>query len=387
MAIDVAKREAFFAAVDKEWPQGKKIITRQEIMTLWNKDKSAFEWPNWFLNDLGIRVGRGEYDFEACRTGAVVKPHMRTVDQAKIIQLPTPQIEKESEPVSLQASSIFQTSLVPPMFPGYVPFGYFNHMKRILGSSIFMPVYITGLSGNGKTLMCEEACAQLKRECLRADISEETDEDDLIGGFRLVDGKTVWHNGPVIVAMQRGAVLILDEVDRGTNKIMCIQPVLEGKPIFVKKINQVISPEPGFQVLATANTKGRGNEDGRFIGTRVMNEAFLDRFAITFEQEYPPAETEVKILDNQLAKRGIEDKDFTQRLVAWGGVTRKAFSDGAVSDIISTRRLVYICDTYAVFKDRQLVLEYCLNRFDDLNKRAFFELYTRIDDTVTMAAT
>ena len=244
------------------------------------------------------------------------------------------------------------------------------------------PMYITGLSGNGKTLMIEQVCAAEKREMVRVNITIETDEDDLIGGFRLVDGKTVWQNGPVIVAMERGAVLLLDEVDLGSNKLMCLQPVLEGKPVYLKKINKVITPMPGFNIIATANTKGKGSDDGRFIGTNVMNEAFLERFSITLEQEYPASKTEEKILNNVLAKAGVENSDFVSKLVAWADITRKSFYEGAVSELISTRRLVHICEAFTIFSDREKSIQLCLNRFDVDTKQSFLDLYKKMDETV-----
>jgi MoxR-like ATPase len=272
---------------------------------------------------------------------------------------------------------------VPDKAKGYVPFGHFPDVRMIIKSGKFYPTYITGLSGNGKTMMIEQIAAQEKRELVRANITKETDEDDLIGGFRLIDGKTVWQNGPVIVAMERGAILLLDEVDLGDAKLMCLQPVLEGKPIYLKKINRVVTPAPGFNILATANTKGKGSDDGRFIGTNVMNEAFLERFSITFEQEYPPLKTEAKILNNVLGASGIEDQDFADKLVNWADMIRKAFYDGAVSDIISTRRLVHICEAYAIFgRDREKAIKLCLNRFDVDTKGGFWDLYAKLDETV-----
>jgi midasin (ATPase involved in ribosome maturation) len=274
-------------------------------------------------------------------------------------------------------------TLVPSKAKGYVPFGHFSDVRMIIKSGKFYPTYVTGLSGNGKTMMIEQICAQEGRELVRANITKETDEDDLIGGFRLIDGKTVWQNGPVIVAMERGAILLLDEVDLGDAKLMCLQPVLEGKPIYLKKINRVITPAAGFNILATANTKGKGSDDGRFIGTNVMNEAFLERFSITFEQEYPSVKIEAKILNNVLQASGIEDKDFAEKLVNWADMIRKAFYDGAVSDIISTRRLVHICEAFAIFgKDREKAIKLCLNRFDVDTKNGFMDLYMKLDETV-----
>jgi hypothetical protein len=277
-------------------------------------------------------------------------------------------------------------TLVPSKAKGYVPFGHFSDVRMIIKSGKFYPTYVTGLSGNGKTMMIEQICAQEGRELVRANITKETDEDDLIGGFRLIDGKTVWQNGPVIVAMERGAILLLDEVDLGDAKLMCLQPVLEGKPIYLKKINRVITPAAGFNILATANTKGKGSDDGRFIGTNVMNEAFLERFSITMEQEYPSAKIESKILNNVLGSSGIEATDFVDKLVTWADVIRKSFYEGALSEIISTRRLVHICEAYGIFGQNKVkAIELCLNRFDVDTKNAFMELYKKVDETVDPA--
>jgi hypothetical protein len=274
-------------------------------------------------------------------------------------------------------------NLVPEKVSGYVPFGNFSDVRAVIKSRKFYPMYITGLSGNGKTMMVEQVCAAEKREMIRVNITIETDEDDLIGGFRLQDGKTVWQNGPVIVAMERGAVLLLDEVDLGSNKMMCLQPVLEGKPIYLKKINKVITPMPGFTVVATANTKGKGSEDGRFIGTNVQNEAFLERFSVTLEQEYPSIKIEQKIVNNVLASNGIEDNQFAERIVAWADVIRKSFYEGAVSEIISTRRLVHICEAYSIFgQNREKAISFCLNRFDVDTKNSFLDLYKKLDETI-----
>jgi len=230
-------------------------------------------------------------------------------------------------------------------------------------------------------MMVEQVCAIEKRECIRVNITIETDEDDLLGGFRLIDGRTVWQNGPVINAMERGAVLLLDEVDLGSNKLMCLQPVLEGKAVFLKKINKLITPAKGFTIVATANTKGKGSEDGRFIGTNVMNEAFLERFSITLEQEYPAARVETKILKNVLSSVNVEDADFVKKLVNWAEIVRKTFLEGGISEIISTRRLVHICEAYGIFNDKSKAIALCLNRFDPDTKRSFMELYDKLDDS------
>ena len=275
-----------------------------------------------------------------------------------------------------------EQNLIPEKDDTFVHFGPFSDLKAIIKSNLFYPTFITGLSGNGKTFGVEQACAQLKRELIRVNITIETDEDDLIGGFRLVDGATVWHNGPVIEALNRGAVLLLDEIDLASNKILCLQPILEGKGIFLKKIGKFIEPAKGFNVIATANTKGKGSDDGRFIGTNVLNEAFLERFPVTFEQDYPAPTTESKILGGIAAKLGVTDTDFCKRLVDWADIIRKTFYDGGIEEIISTRRLVHIIRAYSIFNDKAKAIRVCVNRFDDETKQAFLELYDKVDADV-----
>ena len=276
-------------------------------------------------------------------------------------------------------------NLIPDKDDTFVKFGSFADVKKILQSRLFYPTFITGLSGNGKTFSVEQACAQLNRELIRVNVTIETDEDDLIGGFRLVNGETAWHNGPVIEALERGAVLLLDEVDLASNKILCLQSILEGKGVFLKKIGRFVKPAPGFNVIATANTKGKGSEDGRFIGTNVLNEAFLERFCVTFEQPYPVAATEIKILQGIAASLGLtEIDDFCKRLADWGDVIRKTFYDGGIEEIISTRRLVHIIRAYSIFGDKGKAIQVCINRFDDETKTAFLELYDKIDADFVM---
>ncbi len=270
-------------------------------------------------------------------------------------------------------------NLVPEKDDTFVKFGNFNDVKKIIQSRLFYPTFITGLSGNGKTFSVEQACAQLKREMIRVNITIETDEDDLIGGFRLVNGETAWHNGPVIEALERGAILLLDEIDLASNKILCLQSVLEGKGVFLKKIGKFVKPAAGFNVIATANTKGKGSDDGRFIGTNVLNEAFLERFPVTFEQSYPVPATEQKILEGIALDLGVEDRDFCKRLVDWGDIIRKTFYDGGIEEIISTRRLVHIIRAYSIFNDKAKAIQVCVNRFDDETKQAFLELYDKVD--------
>ena len=280
------------------------------------------------------------------------------------------------------AAPAVQHNLVPAIDSKFVPFGNFADLKKIIKSRIFYPAFITGLSGNGKTFGVEQACAQLGRELIRVNITIETDEDDLIGGFRLVNGETVWHNGPVINALERGAILLLDEVDLASNKILCLQSILEGKGVYLKKTGRYVEPAKGFNVIATANTKGKGSDDGRFIGTNVLNEAFLERFALTFEQEYPTPATETKILLRVAASLGKHDEEFCTNLANWADIIRKTFKDGGIDEVISTRRLVHIIRAYAIWDNRMKAIKVCVNRFDEETKQSFIELYDKIDADV-----
>jgi len=282
--------------------------------------------------------------------------------------------EIERTYVAPAAMPAIEQNLIPRKDETFVKFGAFGDLKKIIQSKLFYPAFITGLSGNGKTFSVEQACAQLGRELIRVNITIETDEDDLIGGFRLVNGETVWHNGPVIEALQRGAVLLLDEIDLASNKILCLQSILEGNGVFLKKIGKFIHPSAGFNVIATANTKGKGSDDGRFIGTNVLNEAFLERFPVTFEQEYPTVATETKILNKLCA-----DAEFCKRLADWADIIRKTFYDGGIEEIVSTRRLVHIVRAYRIFNDKAKAIQVCINRFDDETKQAFLELYDKVD--------
>ena len=304
------------------------------------------------------KVGRGKWNLEVTQ---------ETVEELE---------QTYQAPAVMPAS---EQNLIPQKDDTFVKFGNFSDVKKIIQSRIFYPTFITGLSGNGKTLTVEQACSQLGRELIRVNITVETDEDDLIGGFRLVGGETVWHNGPVIEALQRGAVLLLDEIDLASNKILCLQSILEGKGVFLKKIGKWVAPAEGFQVFATANTKGKGSEDGRFIGTNVLNEAFLERFPVTFEQEYPTAATEQKILG-----KICKDEEFCKRLSDWADIIRKTFYDGGIEEIISTRRLVHIVKAYSIFGDKAKAIQVCVNRFDDETKQAFLELYDKVDADFVM---
>ena len=303
-----------------------------------------------------FKVGRGKWNLEV--TSKVVENIEKSFNSPSVI----PHLEQ---------------NLIPEKNNTFVQFGNFNDIKSILKAKLFYPIFITGLSGNGKTFSVEQCCAQLNKELIRVNITIETDEDDLIGGFRLVDGNTVWHNGPVVEALERGAILLLDEVDLASNKILCLQSILEGKGLFLKKIGKFVQPAAGFNIVATANTKGKGSEDGRFIGTNVLNEAFLERFALTFEQEYPSVAAETNIL-NKLCS----DKKFCARLADWADIIRKTFYDGGIDEIISTRRLVHIIQAYKIFGDKVKAIQLCLNRFDDETKQAFLDLYDKVDNEV-----
>ena len=290
--------------------------------------------------------------------------------------------EKLEKTFNAPAAPIVEQNLVPDKDPNYVPFGNFADVKKIISSKMFYPTFITGLSGNGKTFSVEQACAQLGRELIRVNITIETDEDDLIGGFRLVNGETVWHDGPVIQALNRGAILLLDEVDLASNKILCLQSILEGKGVFLKKVGRFVKPANGFNIFATANTKGKGSDDGRFIGTNVLNEAFLERFALTFEQDYPTPKTEQNILEKVAANYGCLDKKFCENLATWGDIIRRTFKDGGIDEVISTRRLVHVIRAFAIWQDRMKAIKVCVNRFDDETKQSFLELYDKIDADV-----
>jgi len=305
-----------------------------------------------------FKVSKGKWNLEV--TSAAVENIEKSFNSPSVL----PQVEQ---------------NLVPEKDATFVKFGNFPDIKKIIASKLFYPTFVTGLSGNGKTFGIEQVCAQLGRELIRVNITIETDEDDLIGGFRLVNGNTVWHNGPVVEALERGAILLLDEIDLASNKILCLQPVLEGKGLFLKKIGKFVQPKAGFNVVATANTKGKGSDDGRFIGTNVLNEAFLERFPVTFEQAYPAPAHEIKILNNIASSLGVNDSDFCKRLVDWADIIRKTFYDGGIEEIISTRRLVHILRAYAIFKNKENAIKVCINRFDDETKQSFLEMYDKVD--------
>ena len=331
--------------------------------------------PQWLIKNADYKVGKSLFKLPTESDVATISKS--SGESEKVLTTKAPETETKSEAAYVVSS--LTGDIVPKKDPVFVSFGNYPDVKSIIKSKMFYPVFITGLSGNGKTMGVTQACAENKRELIRVNITIETDEDDLLGGYRLKDGQTVWQNGPVIEAMERGAVLLLDEIDLASNKIMCLQPILEGSGVFVKKINRFVKPAHGFNVVATANTKGQGSDDGKFIGTNVLNEAFLERFPITFEQSYPKPSVEEKILVQTLAKSGKKDQDFCKKLVTWADVIRKTYFDGGVDEIISTRRLVHIIQAYAIFNKKMKAVEVCTNRFDDDTKNSFIELYTKVD--------
>jgi len=351
---------------------GTDTVTRKQVQEI--ETKFNLTGNSWLVNSGDYKVGRGVYKLP---TDGVVNP-------SKNIKQKLPKTKAVAETVTLKETAQNTESLVPNKEATFVSFGNYKDIKNIVKSKIFYPTFITGLSGNGKTLGVTQACAELKRELIRVNITVETDEDDLLGGFRLVDGATVWHDGPVVDAMKRGALLLLDEIDLASNKIMCLQPILEGNGVFLKKIGKFVEPTEGFNIVATANTKGKGSEDGRFIGTNILNEAFLERFPVTFEQEYPPVKVEQKILDNVMSAYALKDPKFTENLVKWADVIRKTFYDGGVDEIIATRRLVHIINAFAIFKNKLKAVQVCVNRFDDDTKNSFLDLYSKVDAGVNM---
>ena len=326
--------------------------------------KAGVPFPTWFKGD-GYSVGYNAYKLPV-EGGSIVAPV-------------TAPAGAEATMVNLVATNMEKQNLIPGKFDGFVPWGNFSLIEKVVKSGMFYPIFVTGLSGNGKTLMIEQVCAKLNKELIRVNITIETDEDDLLGGFRLVNGETKFMPGPVIEAMERGCTLLLDECDLGSNKLLCLQPVLEGQGVYLKKINKWVTPKAGFNVMATANTKGKGSEDGRFIGTNILNEAFLERFAVTMEQPYASVAVETKIITLAMKKYGVEDDEFAKNLVNWADVIRKTFYDGGVDEVISTRRLDHIVKAFAIFGDKMQAIELCVARFDEDTKVSFLDLYTKID--------
>ena len=350
---------------------GRTDISRSEINDMVKSGEISN--PSWLKNKKYL-VSRGVYSLPIA--GNDFSPSLTDV----------PLVDEEpKEPVVSQAAFVVSSlvgNIVPDKDPVFVPWGSFTDIKKIVSSKAFYPIFVTGLSGNGKTMNVSQACAATNRECIRVNITIETDEDDLLGGYRLQDGQTVWQNGPVIEAMERGALLLLDEIDLASNKIMCLQPILEGNGVFLKKINRFVKPSKGFNVIATANTKGQGSDDGKFIGTNILNEAFLERFPITIEQAYPTNKIETKILLNVMSDKGLTksvDTEFATSLVTWADIIRKTYYEGGVDELISTRRLVHIVEAFSIFKNKMKAIEMCTNRFDLDTKTSFLDLYTKID--------
>ena len=330
--------------------------------------------PAWLIKDPQFRLTRGVYKLPV---NGLVNPSKN----AKQVSVPE---VKQKISKQIQTTESASENLIPNKEETFVPFGNYKDLKNIVKSGIFYPTFITGLSGNGKTLMVEQVHAAARKDLIRVNITIETDEDDLLGGFRLVNGETKFVPGPIIEAMEKGCTLLLDECDLGSNKLMCLQPVLEGKGVYLKKVNKWISPKAGFNIIATANTKGKGSEDGRFIGTNVLNEAFLERFAITIEQPYASKKVEEKIILGSMDKYGKTDKKFATNLCTWAEVIRKTFYDGGVDEIISTRRLDHVVKAFSIFGDKMKAIELCVARFDDDTKESFLNLYTKIDAGVTV---
>ena len=375
-------------------------MSRDDMREL--RENHGMSFPAWIMRDDSRRAGRGLYHVPELDGNSQPEPKPAdsapapaTKENVDIQTGPVQGAVEQSVPAISTASLVMgmtggeRDSLVPPKFNGYVTWGHFSNVEKIVRSRKFYPIFITGLSGNGKTLMVEQVCAKLKRACYRVNITAQTDEDDLLGGFRLINGNTVWQDGPVVSAMQSGGVLLLDEVDLASRNIMCLQPVLEGKGVFLKKIGKWVTPAAGFQVFATANTKGKGSDDGRFVGTGVMNEAFLDRFPITMEQPYATKATEKKIL----IKSGCDDVDFADNLTKWAEIIRKTFYEGGIDEVVSTRRLVNIVEAFGIFGDKRTALDMCMSRFDELTKKSLIDLYEKVDadmpvegDTETVSA-
>ena len=345
--------------------------------------------PYWVKSSrYDFKVGANTFNLEAVISGynGGYEPSVVTPIAPSVQPAPVPAVNNPANmPVAAKTTAINvldNVKIIPEKMSNYVPFGHFKDVKGIIKSKIFFPVFVTGLSGNGKTLMIEQVCASLKRELFRVNITIETDEDDLMGGHTLQGGDIMFREGPVIKAMRKGAVLLLDEVDLGSNKLMCLQSVLEGKGYLIKKTGEWVTPAPGFTILATANTKGQGSDDGKFIGTQIMNEAMLERFAITMQQEYPPVKTEKSILSKEMELTGAVDEDFVEKLVDWADIIRKSYYEGAIDDVVTTRRLVHIVNAFRMFGDKMKSIAMCISRFDEETRASIIDLYTKIDDGI-----
>ena len=378
-----AKRTAFVNAAKSYEGIDINSVNKADLQNI--ADSAGLKFPHWITRVSTYKVGRGLW--------SIPVDGETEVSEVKVKEKKTPKPKHVAEPavsttIEMAKGSSVEVSAVPAKDPLFVPFGNFSDVEAIVKSNMFYPVFVTGLSGNGKTFMIEQACAKAKRELFRVNVTIETDEDDLLGGFRLVNGETVWFDGPVVEAMRKGAVLLLDEVDLASTKIMCLQPVLEGKGVFLKKINEWVECAEGFNIIATANTKGKGDETGNFIGAGVLNEAFLERFPITVEQEYPANSVEKKILNKVFDKLNVSDTEFVDKLVAWADIIRKTYVEGAIDELITTRRLVHISNAYAIFNmDRMKAIQMCVNRFDGETMTAMVDLYTKVDAEAVNAET
>ena len=372
------KRQQIIQGLLRDFPDGE--ASRQELMD-WATNCGLSKYAPSFVWQSENSVRRGVFRIPTLDENGNLVTLARPMPKAPVVE--TPMVESPNISNVIEFPKTETESYVPSKVNGYVKFGHYNDIKTIAKSGQFYPIFITGLSGNGKTMMIEQVHAEIKKELFRVNITIETDEDDMIGHYALVDGRTVWQDGPVTMAMERGATLLLDEVDLASNKIMCLQPVLEGNPLLIKKEGRIVRPAPGFTVMATANTKGKGSEDGRFIGTNILNEAFLERFPVTVEQEYPSVSVEKKIVIKLMENLGCVDEEYAGKLVDWADLIRKTFYDGGVDEIIATRRLVHIVHAFAIFKDRMKAIAMCVARFDDQTKEVFMDLYSKLDEKVS----
>jgi hypothetical protein len=370
MSKRVENRQKFFNAIASF---GKESVTIDEIKSVCKSNNIAH--PYWFTNDSSNRIKRGVYKVSLNTNSKIDAISM----QGQVIQMPKQQVEKSGSRIQNVTTALDETNLVPTQYKNYVPFGNYEDVLSIIMSNRFFPVFISGHSGNGKTMSVEQACAKAKRKFICVSMTPETDESDLLGNYVLINGNMEWRDGPVTTAARQGAVLCIDEIDYGAQNLSSLQRVLEGKPFMLKKKGEVIIPAPGFTVFATANTKGKGSDDGRYMFTNVLNEAFLERFRTTMEQDFPPAKTERKIVEKELVSVNRADDDFAEKLVTWADVIRKTFADGGCDEVISTRRLVHIVETYGIFGDKMKAITLCLNRFDDDTKASFLDLYTKVD--------
>lgn len=381
--VFTAKQTAFLNKFRSLYPTATTINRRQiaEVLTSLTADGNPVGWPNWLSNNMKYRAGRGLFYVpgqEAASNAPVSEVQQTAANTVAAAVAETP---ARSNWAMAQGGNP-ESTLIPAILATYIPDSNYHLLHTIIGSTQFYPVFITGLSGNGKTESVTQVCAHLKRELLRVNITAETDEDDLLGGFRLVNGQTVFHEGPVVEAMRRGAVLLLDEVDLGSDKIMCLQPVMEGKGVFLKKINSYVRPQPGFTVIATANTKGKGDDTGQFAGTRIMNEAFLERFPVTIQQQYPDRKTELKIISAIMKSKGKEDAQFADCLTQWSEKIRESYALGNVPEVMTTRRLINTVIGWTIFNDRKMAVELAIARFDADTRKAFMDFYTTIDDEI-----